>query len=97
MNHAQGVTIKRRAIKKALIERHGGKCQKCGYSKCVRALEFHHTDPSEKDFGISKTLTKKFEELVKETDKCVLLCSNCHAEEHERLFEEGYNQFNSDI
>lgn len=24
----------------------GGKCQICGYDKCVGALEFHHLDPT---------------------------------------------------
>ena len=97
MTHAQAVTIKRRAIKKMLIERAGGKCAICGYDKCVRALEFHHLDPNKKDFGISKTLTKNIQTLKDEVDKCILLCSNCHAEEHQRLYEAGYSQFNSDI
>lgn len=35
------------------IEYKGGKCSVCGYSKCKGALEFHHLDPKEKDFGIS--------------------------------------------
>lgn len=96
-SHAQAVTIKRRAIKKALIERHSGKCEKCGYNKCMRALEFHHLNPNEKDFGISRTLTKSIKTLKEETDKCILLCSNCHAEEHQRLYEQGYCQFNPDI
>lgn len=96
-SHSQAVTIKRRAIKKALIQRHGGKCEKCSYDKCLRALEFHHLDPTQKDFGISKTLTKSIKTLFEETDKCILLCSNCHAEEHQKLYEQGYSQFNPDI
>ena len=97
MTHSQAVTIKRQAIKKMLIAYAGGKCQKCGYDKCSRALEFHHLDPNEKDFGISKTLTKNIQALKTEVDKCILLCSNCHAEEHQRLYEIGYSQFNPDI
>jgi hypothetical protein len=31
----------------------GGECSICGYNKCVAALEFHHLNPSEKDFTIS--------------------------------------------
>ena len=77
--------------------RHGGKCEKCGYDKCQRALEFHHLDPNVKDFGISSILTKSFTSLVEESDKCILLCSNCHAEEHQRLYKEGYSQFDFDI
>ena len=79
------------SIKKALIEYGGGKCQKCGYNACQRALEFHHLDPTQKDFGISKTLTKNIQTLKSEIDKCILLCSNCHAEEHQRLYELGYS------
>lgn len=63
----------------------------------MRALEFHHLDPMEKDFGISRTLTKSMATLIAETDKCILLCSNCHAEEHQKLFDLGYSQFNPDI
>ena len=80
-----------------LIAYKGGKCQMCGYDKCERELEFHHLDPSEKDFGISKTLTRSVASLKEEVDKCILLCSNCHAEEHQRLYEAGYSQFNPDI
>lgn len=93
MSHAQAVTIKRRAIKKALIEYKGGKCERCGYDKCMRALEFHHLDPSEKDFGISKNLCKSMEKQKAEVDKCILLCSNCHAEVHQELYEQGLVQF----
>lgn len=35
------------------IDYKGGKCSVCGYNKCRAALEFHHTNPNEKDFGIS--------------------------------------------
>lgn len=97
MSHAQAVTIKRRAIKKMLIEYKGGKCEHCGYDKCMRALEFHHLNPNEKDFGLSRCLSKSISSLKKEVDKCILLCSNCHAEEHEKLYEQGYRQFNPDI
>lgn len=84
-SHADVITIKRRAIKKALVMYKGGKCQICGYNKCIRALEFHHLDPSQKDFGISKSITKDMKILKQEVDKCILLCSNCHAEEHQRI------------
>ena len=91
------MTIKRRAIKNALIKFKGGKCERCGYNKCSRALEFHHLDPTQKDFGISKNLSKDFDILKQEVNKCILVCSNCHAEIHNELYEQGYSQFNPDI
>lgn len=61
----------------------GGKCSACGYHRCMGALDFHHTDPRKKDFGLaSKGLLRKWEDVVKEAQKCVLLCRNCHAELH---------------
>lgn len=94
---SDNIIAKRRAIKKQLIKEAGGKCQKCGYDKCMRALEFHHLDPNEKDFGISRQLNRSMNELRNEIKKCILLCSNCHAEEHQSLYEKGYSQFNPDI
>lgn len=96
-SHADAVTIKRRSIKQMLIKYKGGACCRCGYDACSRALEFHHMDPECKDFGVSKVLTRSVASLKEEVDKCILLCSNCHAEEHQRLYEAGYEQFAPDI
>ena len=58
----------------------------CGYSACLSALEFHHRDPKEKDFGISRHKYLNREETKQklriELDKCDLICSNCHRERH---------------
>lgn len=65
------------------VEYKGGKCEICGYCKCFWALDFHHKDPSKKDFGISKIRKADFTAKIKEElDKCILLCSNCHRERH---------------
>jgi hypothetical protein len=69
-------------FKKHCLEYKGGKCSKCGYSKCSAALEFHHIDPSKKLFKLSDTRTRKWENVKEELDKCELLCSNCHKEAH---------------
>jgi hypothetical protein len=60
----------------------GGKCQVCGYCKCLQALEFHHRDSLTKKFKLSGiNLTKyTWAEILIEVEKCDLLCSNCHAE-----------------
>jgi hypothetical protein len=52
----------------------------CGYAKYLAALEFHHLDPEQKEFGIAQAgVTRSLEKCQAEADKCVLLCSNCHA------------------
>jgi len=57
----------------------------CGYSKSNAALQFHHPDPN-KEFGIAQGgSTKGWSRVLQEAEKCILICSNCHAEEHERL------------
>lgn len=68
-------------LKHTFVEYKGGKCLSCGYSKCEDALEFHHTDPTKKEFSISKYRSRSFDKIIKkELDKCVLLCANCHRE-----------------
>lgn len=68
--------------KQKWVDYKGGKCQKCGYNKCLAALEFHHRDPLQKKFALSGyRLTKSREsEIIEELEKCDLLCSNCHRE-----------------
>jgi hypothetical protein len=81
------VMKRRRVLKEKSIEYKGGACERCGYSKSKRALEFHHLDPNEKDFGIAhKGYTRSWEKVKLELDKCILVCSNCHAEIHDELY-----------
>ena len=74
----------RKKRKELLVEYKGGKCQICGYDKCLRALVFHHINPDEKKFSISSKVRNK-EDMFKEVDKCIIVCANCHAEIHEGL------------
>jgi transposase len=71
----------RREVKALLVAEAGGCCQLCGYDRCVSALEFHHLDPVDKRLGISAGgLSLSVQAIRAEAAKCVLLCSNCHAE-----------------
>ena len=58
----------------------GGKCCICGFDNYIEALEFHHINPSTKDFGItsSNSVTKSLEKQLVELKKCALVCANCH-------------------
>ena len=73
---------RRETIKKLAVEYKGGRCQICGYNKCIAALDFHHVDGN-KDYGISANgYSHSWEKIKTELDKCILVCSNCHREIH---------------
>lgn len=83
-------TLKRKR-RGELVAYKGGKCERCGYSAYIGALDFHHRDPEDKSFELQMNQCRKpWEVLVKEADKCLLLCKNCHAEEH-ALIRAGVN------
>lgn len=79
------VSKKRHKLKEALVKYKGGKCEICGYNKCIAALEFHHINPDEKDFGISNGNIVSLERLKKEADKEIHYAI---WQEQERLYEE---------
>lgn len=82
----QATLKKQREFKKMCVDYMGGCCSVCGYNRYQGALEFHHINPSEKDFHMSKNKHYRFDErTTKELDKCIILCANCHREEHARL------------
>lgn len=62
-------------------------CQICGYSKSKKALHYHHLDASQKVSGISRMYYGTLKALKQEMDKCILLCSNCHHEVHDKDIE----------
>jgi transposase len=75
------VQRRRRAIKRQLVEDAGGACVLCGYDRTPGGLHFHHVDPADKRFGLARQgVTRALEDARAEARKCVLLCSNCHAE-----------------
>ena len=67
----------------------GGCCSECGFvanEETIAAFDFHHLDPSEKEYTPSDMLMLKKEKVFQELDKCVLLCSNCHRIFHHRQY-----------
>jgi len=75
---------RRRSLREKAVAYLGGKCNICGYAKCVSTFDFHHVNALEKDFTISSGMSS-WEKIEKELRKCVLLCSNCHREVHDGL------------
>lgn len=79
------VQRRREKIKELSVKFKGGRCTKCGYDKCIDALEFHHRNPNEKEFGIgSQGYTRGWNRVKKEIEKCDILCANCHREIHHK-------------
>lgn len=77
---------RKRAIRRKLffVQKLGGKCSFCGYCKNWAALDFHHTEPKNKQIKLDLTSLGHFSEeiLTKEMLNCQLLCANCHREHH---------------
>jgi len=75
---------KRKAMKLELIGVKGGRCEKCGYDRCVAALEFHHKG-KDKDGDLAHMIKNgSRQKALKEIGKCILLCANCHREAHHK-------------
>ena len=66
--------------KEKLVQEAGGKCHQCGYSRCLKALQFHHLDRGMKSFTIGTDIQRPLAVLRAEAAKCVLLCVLCHVE-----------------
>ncbi len=78
---SDAVVARRRKVKTILVEEAGGACCICGYDRNMRALHFHHVEPSQKRHEINaRGVAIALGKLRVEAQKCVLLCSNCHAE-----------------
>lgn len=80
-----GVQLKRGEFLAKIKEIRGGKCERCGYNTCMKALEFHHLDPDKKDFTISNDHFK-LKDAIEESKKCILICANCHRELHDNMW-----------
>lgn len=66
-------------VKKDLIKHMGNKCAMCGLENLpICVWQWHHKDPKQKVKALSQMLIGKKQDLYEESEKCVLLCSNCH-------------------
>lgn len=103
-NSGKYVKIWRRKTKERIISAFGGACCCCGYKTCPEALELHHLNPNEKEFGFGaiRANPKNWQDMVIELRKCVLICSNCHREVHANVkiipldanrFDEKFNNY----
>lgn len=80
--------------REALKEYLGGiyRCEHCGFEHPTSApFDFHHINSADKEGEVGTLIDRSLEKLFKEVDKCIFLCKNCHAIEHERLRDEQKN------
>lgn len=63
----------------------------CGCNCCSETepccLEFHHLDPTQKDFAVADRSYANLDRLREEIRKCVVVCSNCHKKIHAGLIK----------
>jgi hypothetical protein len=57
-------------------------CARCPQNH-IAALDFHHINPEDKEYSVSKLISSKmFTKAYKEIKKCIVLCANCHRIHH---------------
>lgn len=75
-------TVREKQSKANTLKQESG-CSLCGENH-IACLDFHHINPSDKVRGISQMITSSYswDTILKEIEKCVVLCSNCHRKLH---------------
>lgn len=76
------------ATKQKAVDYGGNRCSACGNMFSNVCYDFHHIDRNTKYKEVSCMITEMYswEDIEKELDKCIMVCSNCH-----RLIEEKIN------
>ena len=73
----------RRRLKVCAVDYMGGRCFDCERTGPPGLFDFHHIDAKDKGFGIGQDgIPRRWERVVAELEKCVMLCANCHREVH---------------
>jgi len=75
---------RKRQLQQWFLElKQGYKCVVCSedYPPC---LDFHHENSDDKDVGVGHMASKGFSKarILKEIEKCVCVCANCHRKIH---------------
>ncbi len=68
-------------------------CTDCGVEYAPYIMQFDHVR-GEKSFGVATGPYRKLEDVLKEIEKCEIVCANCHAE---RTHSRGYWQRLDDL
>jgi hypothetical protein len=84
------VTEYRKQWREIVKDRFGLRCPDYGIEGPYCIFDFHHLDPEEKEFQLSYMVSyRPTEKRIKELDKGILVCSNCHRIRHWRVLNGG--------
>lgn len=88
----------RRKRKEELVAYKGNRCERCGGEFPSECFDFHHRDPTAKEFTLDRcTMTDRaWKAIVAEADKCSLLCACCHRSVHHNQEEDYFEYFEAD-
>jgi hypothetical protein len=61
-------------------------CKFCDEDEGI-CLDLHHLDPNEKDINLSDAISRGWckDSWMKEAEKCVVVCANCHRKIHANI------------
>lgn len=70
---------KRESFKMSIVKMFGNRCSICDTENLpICCYQFHHKNPSQKNFDICRYFSISNKKLQNELSKCVMVCSNCH-------------------
>lgn len=80
-------------IRERILLVKGAKCVRCGEID-LSLLQFHHIDPTTKLKNVTEFISsyhwnptwENWNKLVREVNKCVVLCKKCHTEYHQGIW-----------
>ena len=63
-------------------------CNECGYDDHPASLDWHHTNPEDKESEVSTLIQcAGWDRIKAEIEKCEVLCANCHRVEEDEKYD----------
>jgi hypothetical protein len=84
--------------KNKLFQAFGARCACCGLKDHPICYDFHHLDPTEKDFSLTQKILS-WDALITEAKKCCMVCALCHRKIHSGIVRvpENFQQFDESL
>ena len=83
--HRAAVAARRAALRQFINDyKAAHPCTRCGESEPA-CLDFHHEGDKERNLSAAAVNGWSIERTLREIEKCVVLCANCHRKHHAGL------------